>query len=146
MDLNLSGRHALVCGASEGIGRAAAWALAEQGANVTALARREPVLNELVAALLRTHPEQSHAFLVADVSDRVRAACVHPLIAEDRVIGAMVFTFTNEHLLKAEERELVFQLAMEISDHAARAALRERPPQASRANQAPRQCGYLLPI
>jgi 3-oxoacyl-[acyl-carrier protein] reductase len=70
MDLNLSGKHALVCGASEGIGRAAAWALAEQGANVTVLARREPVLSELVAALSRTHSEQSHAFLVADMSDR----------------------------------------------------------------------------
>ena len=71
MDLNLSGKQALVCGASEGIGRAAAWALAEQGASVTVLARREPVLKELVAALCRTHPEQSHSFLVADVSDRV---------------------------------------------------------------------------
>jgi 3-oxoacyl-[acyl-carrier protein] reductase len=70
MDLNLSGKHALVCGASEGIGRAAAWALAEQGANVTVLARREPVLSELVAALSRTHPGQTHAFLIADLSDR----------------------------------------------------------------------------
>src|SRR4249919_2412001 len=71
MDLNLSGKHALVCGASEGIGRAAAWALAEQGASVTVLARRELVLSELVAALPRTGSGQSHAFLVADMSDRV---------------------------------------------------------------------------
>jgi 3-oxoacyl-[acyl-carrier protein] reductase len=70
MDLNLSGKHALVCGASEGIGRAAAWALAEQGADVTALARRETALVELVAALPHAHAAQAHAFLVADLSDR----------------------------------------------------------------------------
>ena len=37
MDLNLSGKHALVCGASEGIGRATAHELALLGANVTVL-------------------------------------------------------------------------------------------------------------
>ncbi|MFZ2753515.1 MAG: SDR family NAD(P)-dependent oxidoreductase, partial [Lysobacteraceae bacterium] len=40
MDLNLNGKHALVCGASEGIGRAAAHELALLGADVTVLARR----------------------------------------------------------------------------------------------------------
>ena len=40
MDLNLAGRHALVCGASEGIGRATARELAALGADVTAMARR----------------------------------------------------------------------------------------------------------
>ncbi|MBN8261297.1 MAG: SDR family NAD(P)-dependent oxidoreductase, partial [Xanthomonadales bacterium] len=39
MDLNLSGKHALVCGASEGIGRATAHQLAALGARVTLLAR-----------------------------------------------------------------------------------------------------------
>ena len=71
MDMNLSGRHALVCGASDGIGKAAARALAELGADVTVLARRESVLKELVAALPSVHGKQSHAFLVADMSDRV---------------------------------------------------------------------------
>ena len=44
MDLDLSGRHALVCGASEGIGLAAARELALLGADVTLLARREDAL------------------------------------------------------------------------------------------------------
>ncbi len=51
MDLNLSGRHALVCGASEGIGRATAEELAGLGATVTVLSRREGVLREVVAGL-----------------------------------------------------------------------------------------------
>ena len=47
MDLNLSGKHALVCGSSEGIGRAAAIELASLGADVTLLARREEMAENL---------------------------------------------------------------------------------------------------
>jgi 3-oxoacyl-[acyl-carrier protein] reductase len=68
MDLNLAGRHALVCGASQGIGRACAIELAQLGADVTVMARRADVLAELVAALPRTGKQQ-HAFLTADSGD-----------------------------------------------------------------------------
>jgi 3-oxoacyl-[acyl-carrier protein] reductase len=47
MDLQLSGRTAIVCGASEGIGLGVAEALAEEGANVVMFARRpEPCERE----------------------------------------------------------------------------------------------------
>ncbi len=69
MDLNLSGRHALVCGASEGIGRAAAHELALLGASVTVLARRAPVLAEVAAALPIVAPGQSHDWHAADLAD-----------------------------------------------------------------------------
>lgn len=68
MDLNLEGRHALVCGASEGIGRAAAEELAALGATVTVLSRREAVLREVVAGLAGG-PGRGHAFAVADSAD-----------------------------------------------------------------------------
>ena len=51
MDLDLAGKHALVCGGSEGIGRAAAHELALLGADVTVLSRRAEALQEVVAAL-----------------------------------------------------------------------------------------------
>ena len=51
MNTSLTGRHALVCGASSGIGRAAALALAGLGAEITALARRKDRLDSLVAEL-----------------------------------------------------------------------------------------------
>lgn len=68
MDLDLSNRHALVCGASEGIGRAAAEALAALGATVTVLSRREGVLREVVAGLAGG-ADRGHAVAVADSSD-----------------------------------------------------------------------------
>ena len=46
MDLGLSGRTALVCGASSGLGLASAEALAEEGANVVLFARRPEELEE----------------------------------------------------------------------------------------------------
>ena len=69
MDLDLTGRHTLVCGASQGIGRACAMELAKLGANVTTLARRAEVLKQLVEELPRTHASQAHDFMVADSGD-----------------------------------------------------------------------------
>jgi 3-oxoacyl-[acyl-carrier protein] reductase len=90
MDAQLLGRHALVCGASEGIGRASAIALAKLGAHVTVLSRRQEKLDELVAALPRWDASQQFRAVAADVSDaaglreRVEALCaerpVHILV------------------------------------------------------------------
>ena len=68
MDLNLSGKHALVCGASEGIGRAAAIELARLGADVTLLARREAALLDVLYTL-PADGQQRHGFVCADVAD-----------------------------------------------------------------------------
>ncbi len=86
MALSLSGKHALVCGGSEGIGRATAMALAELGADVTVLARRQDKLDAVVAALPRPSTTQRHDTLTVDVSDsanlrsQLQALCtVHPV-------------------------------------------------------------------
>ncbi|WP_222564550.1 SDR family oxidoreductase [Novilysobacter antarcticus] len=69
MDINLIGRHALVRGASQGIGLATARALATLGADVTIVARREQLLGELSAELPRPHAAQAHGWLACDSSD-----------------------------------------------------------------------------
>lgn len=68
MDLNLIGKHALVCGASEGIGAATARELAMLGATVTVLARRADAL-AAVAEALPCAQGQRHGWLAADMRD-----------------------------------------------------------------------------
>lgn len=53
MDLGIRGRTALVCGASRGLGRACALALAREGVNVTIVARRPDVLAATAAEIRR---------------------------------------------------------------------------------------------
>jgi 3-oxoacyl-[acyl-carrier protein] reductase len=69
MNLDLSGKHALVCGGSQGIGRAAAMELAQLGASVTLLARSREALETALAALAKIHAAQSHAFIAVDMRD-----------------------------------------------------------------------------
>ena len=68
MTAELAGRHALICGATEGIGRATALALAERGATVTALARREDALRALCEAL-PSNGGQVHGHIAVDIGD-----------------------------------------------------------------------------
>lgn len=72
MDTDLSNRHALVCGASAGIGLACAVELASLGAVVTLVARRAEALSRL-ARELPAPAGQAHAFLALDLSDPGRA-------------------------------------------------------------------------
>ncbi|MCG8433752.1 MAG: SDR family oxidoreductase [Gammaproteobacteria bacterium] len=65
MELNLKNKTALVCGASQGIGRATAMQLAELGANVQVVARNETALAEVVKQLAQSG-DQAHGYIVAD--------------------------------------------------------------------------------
>ena len=66
--MSLTGRHALVCGASSGIGRATAIALAALGCDVTGLARRRDRLETLLPELAQAGSGQ-HGILVADLDE-----------------------------------------------------------------------------
>ena len=67
MDLNLKGKYALVCGSTQGIGKAAAIELALFGASVILLARNESKLQETLKELDGRNGQQ-HSYIVADYS------------------------------------------------------------------------------
>ncbi|MBT8141370.1 MAG: SDR family oxidoreductase [Gammaproteobacteria bacterium] len=69
MQLDLENKHALVCGSTQGIGKACAIALAEQGANVTLLARNENSLKSVITEMPTSGKHTgTHNYLVADFS------------------------------------------------------------------------------
>src|SRR3979411_1233242 len=73
--MNLSGRVALITGASQGIGRSCALKLASTGATVALAARNQQKLNELVAEI--TGAGGKAAAFALDVSDeaQIKSAC-----------------------------------------------------------------------
>ncbi|WP_266156809.1 SDR family NAD(P)-dependent oxidoreductase [Dyella silvatica] len=90
MHLDLSGRHALVCGASQGIGRASAMELAALGANVTVLARNADALKTLTEQLPRVHVEQQHHWRIADMLDTAGLADTAASIAASDPVQILI--------------------------------------------------------
>jgi 3-oxoacyl-[acyl-carrier protein] reductase len=68
MNLDLTGKYAIVCGSTQGIGKAAAIELALLGASVTLMARDEQKLKQVCGELHRAG-NQAHHCLVADFSN-----------------------------------------------------------------------------
>ena len=66
MDFNLNNKNALVCGSTQGIGKATAMALAVEGANITLVARNEDKLKKVIAEL---PSHRNHNYIVADFSN-----------------------------------------------------------------------------
>ncbi|WP_100614235.1 SDR family oxidoreductase [Confluentibacter citreus] len=66
MNLNLKNKYALVCGSTQGIGKATAIALAFEGVHVTLAARNEEKLKQVLSEL--PNPE-NHTYIVADFSN-----------------------------------------------------------------------------
>lgn len=89
MNIDLSGKRAIVCGSTQGIGKATAFELARLGAEVTLIARNETKL-KLIQQELDTSAEQQHHYLVADFSQ--------PQILE-QTIQAYVQQQKNIHIL-----------------------------------------------
>src|SRR5688572_29641695 len=68
MNLDLNGKRAVVCGSTQGIGKASAIELAMLGASVTLLARNEEKLKQVVLELQRIS-KATHNYIVADFAD-----------------------------------------------------------------------------
>jgi 3-oxoacyl-[acyl-carrier protein] reductase len=65
ISLDLKNKRAVVCGSTQGIGKAIAIELADMGAHVTLIARNEEALKE-VKSVLNAQNGQQHSYLVAD--------------------------------------------------------------------------------
>ena len=89
MNLSLEGRHALVCGASQGIGLAAARELAGLGARITLLARNEESLKTALATLPEVS-SGSHAYAVADFSKSDQVEEVATKLASSSEIDILI--------------------------------------------------------
>ncbi len=86
MNLDLLGKRALVCGGSQGIGRAVAIELAALGAGVTVLSRTQEKLEAVVSELPRIRVDQRHGWLVGDMNEHAELkAAVEKLVAEGPV-------------------------------------------------------------
>lgn len=117
MELSLKGKTALVCGSTQGIGKAAALELAELGANVVLLARNEDSLKTVLAEL--PHKNQNHSFLVADfsqptqlkkiISDFVNAGNVIQILVNNSggPKGGAIKDATTEEFLSAFNQHLI---------------------------------------
>ncbi len=90
MDFNLRGKNALVCGSTQGIGRATALELARMGANVILLARNEEQLKKTQAELDNTQ-QQLHGYLCTDFTkpDELKARA-EQLVKERKTIHILI--------------------------------------------------------
>ncbi|MDX1459556.1 MAG: SDR family oxidoreductase [Xanthomonadales bacterium] len=113
MDLSLHGRHALVGGASRGIGRATAIVLAELGASVTLMARSRDALEQARSGLVNG-ADQSHGVCVADASQPGEVGTAVAEIASRSAIHIVVNNTGGPpggpaHAAGLEEYEMAFR-------------------------------------
>lgn len=89
MDLNLKGKRAVVCGSSQGIGKASAIELAELGASVTLIARNEEKLKAVLKEL-STKEKQKHEYRIADFSHPNDLKVTADVYAQSEVVHILV--------------------------------------------------------
>lgn len=118
MNLDLSGKRALVCGSSAGIGRACAMELAGLGASVTLAARDAGRLASVLAGL-PSGPGQRHDVLVADfgkveatsagIASKIEASRPYHILINNTggPPAGSAFDATPEHLVGAFNAQLV---------------------------------------
>ena len=90
MNLELTGKHALVCGASQGIGRAAAHELAALGADVTLLARSADALDIAVATLPRISSAQKHGYVAVDMNEHTALRARIEALANNGAVNILI--------------------------------------------------------
>jgi NAD(P)-dependent dehydrogenase (short-subunit alcohol dehydrogenase family) len=91
LETGLAGRTALITGASRGIGRATAEALAAEGCNVVLSSRKQDALDEVAKEIRAAHPGVGVLPKAAHVGDEDAArACVEAAVAEFGSVDVLV--------------------------------------------------------
>lgn len=91
MSSGLAGKTALVTGASRGIGRAIAFAMAAEGANVVLASRKQDSLDQVAAEIRAAHPGANVLPKAAHVGHGDEAAaCVDAAVAEFGSVDVLV--------------------------------------------------------
>ena len=115
MDLDLTGKHALVCGSSRGIGLAAAIELAQLGANVTLLARSSDSLRNALSALPGSDDAtRRHGAICVDMSDLAALATQVAALAHNQPVQILVNNSGGPpggpaHTSRTEDFEIAFR-------------------------------------
>ena len=100
MDLGISGRRAIVCAASKGLGRACAIALANEGVHVTITARGAEALGKTAAHIRKLNPNVTVTEVVGDITtpegrEAALKACPDPDILINNAGGPPPGDFRN---------------------------------------------------
>jgi len=90
MKLSLFNKHAIICGSTDGIGKATALLMAERGATVTLLARNKEKLSATLSEL-STNDGQTHFSLCADFNN--------PDQLKEKITGHMKVIVGHAHIL-----------------------------------------------
>lgn len=89
MNLSLSGKNAVICGSTQGIGLAIAHELALLGANCTLMARNEKALQEAIAGL-NIDKGQKHDYQVADFSHPEQVKTGIDLLVKNKIVHVLI--------------------------------------------------------
>lgn len=115
MKLSLINKHAIVCGSTDGIGKASALLLAKQGCEITLVARNQNKLNSTLSELNKEHNQEHHSICTDfdDPSDLKNKITMH-IESLDKSVDILVNNSGGPHggpLIEAEEDE--FRTAFE---------------------------------
>jgi len=90
MNIDLSNKRAIVCGSTQGIGRAVAIQLATSGASVILISRNEESLRKVLREMPATK-KQNHNFIVADFSEpEALRKKLHNFVSENPPVHILV--------------------------------------------------------
>ena len=72
MNYSFNKKHAIVCGSTDGIGRATALELAANGCDITLVSRSANKLEKTFTELPKQNREQEHSYLKADFNNAMK--------------------------------------------------------------------------